>query len=160
MPDGNLPYEGAYPTRMLMLPTGQVLFSDSSSQLWVYTSSGMPAPQLRPFISDVDYLGGGKFRLTGFQLDGQSAGAAYGDDDQMDANYPIIRLVNSSGDVFYARTSNWSKIVVGQGYESVDFTLNPAVTPGNYSLIVSGAGISSYPTSIHITGKEVKGSGD
>jgi Kelch motif len=159
LPDPNLPYEGAYPSRMLMLPTGQVLFSDSSSQMWVYTSSGTPSPQLRPFISDVDYLGGGEFRLTGFQLDGQSAGAAYGDDDQMDANYPIIRMVNSSGNVYYARTSNWSKIVVGQSYESVDFTLNPAITPGDYSLIVSGAGISSYPTFIRITAKEVNGSG-
>jgi hypothetical protein len=158
LPDGNLPYEPSYPTRMLILPTGQLLFSDSTSQLWVYTSSGSPNPSLRPVIKNVKYLGDGKFRLTGFQLDGQSAGAAYGDDDQMDSNYPIIRMVNFSGNVFYARTSDWSKIAVGDdGCETVDFTLNPAATPGDYTLIVSGAGISSFPTSIHITAKEVKG---
>ena len=159
LPDGNLPYEGSYPTRMLLLPTGQLLFSDSSSQLWVYTSSGEANWWLRPFITNVCYMGGGQFNLAGFQLDGQSAGAAYGDDDQMDSNYPIIRMVNFSGDVFYARTFNWSKIGVGDGtgYETVDFTLNPAVTPGDYFLIVSGAGISSFPTFIHISEREVQG---
>jgi hypothetical protein len=162
LPDGNLPYEGCYPTRMLILPTGQLLFSDDSSQLWLYTSSGTPDPKLRPVITNVRYQDDGKFRLTGFQLDGQSAGAAYGDDDQMDSDYPIIRMVNSSGNVFYARTSNWSKIAVGTdtGSETVDFTLNPGVTPGDYSLIVSGAGISSLPSHIHITEEEVNGGGD
>lgn len=37
---------------------------------------------------------------AGFQLDGQSAGAACGDDDQMDSNHPIIRMVNTSGNIF------------------------------------------------------------
>lgn len=158
LPDGNLPYQGAYPARMLILPTGQVLFSDASSQLWVYTSSGQPNPLLRPLIASVKYLGDGRFRLGGFQLNGQSAGASYGDDDQMDANYPIIRMMNFSGNVFYARTFDWSKIAVGEnGYETVDFTLNPAVTPGNYALIVSGAGISSFPAFIQISDTQVKG---
>lgn len=159
LPDGNLPYQGSFPARMLILPTGQLLFSDASSQLWVYTSSEQPNPQLRPLIANVNYLGGGRFRLAGFQLDGQSSGAAYGDDDQMDSNYPIIRLVNLSGNVFYARTFDWSKIAVGggAGHETVDFTLNPAVTPGDYALIVSGAGISSFPTFIHVAEREVQG---
>jgi hypothetical protein len=50
LPDPNLPFEGSYPTRMLILPTGQLLFSDDSAQLWVYTSSGRPNPLLQPFI--------------------------------------------------------------------------------------------------------------
>jgi len=68
------------------LPTGQVLFSDSDSQLWVYTPDGLPNPALRPVINNVTYSGGGVFTITGKQLNGQSAGAAYGDDDQMDSN--------------------------------------------------------------------------
>ena len=118
-------------------------------------------PSLRPLITDVRYQGDGRFRLTGLQLNGQSAGAAYGDDDQMDSNYPIIRMVNSSGNVYYARTSDWNKFGVGSGTgpETVEFTLNPGVTPGDYALIVSGAGISSLPTFIHITETEVEGGG-
>jgi Kelch motif len=159
LPDPNLPYEGSYPTRMLTLPTGQLLFSDDSAQLWVYTSSGEANWWLRPFITSVSYQGDGQFKLAGFQLDGQSAGAAYGDDDQMDANYPIIHMVDFNGNVFYARSFNWSKIGVGDGtgYETVDFTLNPAITPGDYALIVSGAGISSFPAFIHVSEREVKG---
>jgi hypothetical protein len=161
LPDTNLPFEGSYPTRMLILPTGQLLFSDSSSQLWVYTSEEAASPFLRPFITDVNYLGNDKFRLSGLQLDGQSSGAAYGDDDQMDSNYPIIRMLDSHGNVLYARTSNWSKIAVGEdGIETVDFTPNPEVTPGNYWLIVSGAGISSFPFPMEIKRGEVKRSDD
>lgn len=156
LPDANLPFEGSYPTRMLILPTGQLLFSDSSAQLWVYTSEDQANPFLRPIITDVHYIGGGNFRLKGLQLDGQSSGASYGDDDQMDSNYPIVRMVDSHGNVLYARTSNWSKIAVGDdGFETVDFTPNPEVTPGNYTLFVSGAGISSFPFLVDIRSEEV-----
>jgi len=162
IPDGNLPFQGSYPSRMLILPTGQLLFSDASSQLWVYTSTGRTDPRLRPIITGVKYNGGGTFTLTGKQLNGQSAGAAYGDDDQMDSNYPIIRMVSGSGNVYYARTTNWSKVSIDGGHskhsaETVNFTLNPGVTPGHYELIVSGAGISSNPIHIHITDDEVRG---
>jgi hypothetical protein len=162
LPDANLATEGSYPTRMLILPTGQLLFSDSSSQLWVYTSEDSPNPFLRPFITKVNYQGQGMFRLSGLQLDGQSAGAAYGDDDQMDSNYPIVRMVDERGNVFYARTSNWSKVAVGAeaGIETVDFTPNPEITPGRYELIVSGAGISSFPFFIDIEQGQVKHWGD
>jgi hypothetical protein len=36
-------------------------------------------------------------------------------------------------------------------------TLNPAVTPGNYALITSAAGISSFPVVVNITQAEVNG---
>jgi hypothetical protein len=74
----------------------------------------------------------------------------------MDSNYPIVRMVDSHGNVLYARTSNWSKIAVGEdGFETVDFTPNPEVTPGNYVLFVSGAGISSFPFFVDIRSEEV-----
>lgn len=157
IPDTNLGGQPAYPTRMLVLPTGQVLFSDSSARLWVYTADGLANPALRPVINGVTYNGGGTFTLSGKQLNGQSAGASYGDDDQMNSNYPIIRMVDHTGNVFYARTTNWSSVGVDGPTtpETVNFTLNPAITPGNYSLIVSGAGISSFPVFIEITLDEV-----
>ena len=33
----------------------------------------------------------------------------------MDENYPIVSFANSSGSVYYARTTNWSYIGVGGG---------------------------------------------
>lgn len=159
LPDPNLPVIGSYVTRMLVLPTGQMLFSDSTSQIWAYTPSGAPNPALRPVINSVTYNGGGVFTLTGQKLSGQSAGAAYGDDSQMNENYPIIRMQTPTGNVYYARATNWSSTNVDGGTtpETVNFTLNPAITPGNYVLIVSGAGISSFPVFINITAAEVAG---
>ncbi len=90
-------------------------------------------------------------------MNGQSAGASYGDDDQMDSNYPIVHMTNSSGNVFYARTTNWSNTGVagGSAPETVNFTLNPALTPGIYTVVVSGAGISSFPVILNVTQAEV-----
>ncbi len=158
IPDANLNTSSAYVMRMLVLPTGQTLFSDSTNQVYAFTPDGSPSPILRPVINGVTYHGGGLFTLTGKQLNGQSAGAAYGDDDQMDTNFPIVRLVSGTGSVFYARTTNWTNYGVGTGTapQTVNFTLNPTlVTPGNYSVIVSGAGISSFPVFVNITQAEI-----
>jgi hypothetical protein len=97
------------------------------------------------------------FKLTGVQLNGQSEGAAYGDDDQMNENFPIVRLEDpSSGKVYYCRTTNWSSVSVGfTGPETVDFTLNSAVRPGSYKLTVVGAGIASQSARIQITPREL-----
>ena len=152
---------GAYPKRFLTLPTGQVLFSDASSQAWIYTPDGAASPQYKPVVNSIVYNGAGIFTLTGKQLNGQSAGAAYGDDDQMDTNYPIVRFVatDGSGKVFYAKTTNWSSVTVDGGITSpqtVTVTLNPAMTtPGNYAMIVGGAGIASLPTIVNITQAEI-----
>ena len=153
IPDANLNHIPSYFTRMLMLPTGQLLFSDNSTQLYVYTPAGDPSPVYRPVIDSVTYDGGGLFTLTGTQLNGQSAGASYGDDAQMDENYPILRFTNSTGNVYYGRTTNWSTtgVATGSTVETVDFTLNPSMPAGNYSAIVSGAGISSLPVAVNIT---------
>jgi hypothetical protein len=148
----------AYQTSMLMLPNGQALFADGSYQLWIYMPDGPVSPVYQPVTTGIKYNGSGVFTLTGKQLTGQSAGAAYGDDAEMDENYPIVRLVSSTG-TYYCRTTNWSSAGVATGSlsETVDFTLSPAVVPGNYSLIVSAAGISSFPTAIDITQAEVNG---
>ncbi len=159
IPDASLNSRPSYVTRMLVLPTGQLLFSDSSQILYVYTPDGATEPAMRPVVTQVVYRGRGVFSLEGKQLNGQSAGASYGDDVQNDENYPLVRLTNASGLVFYCRTTNWSSTSVGPSPvpETVDFTLNPAVTAGNYTLVVSGAGISSAPTFINIAQTEVNG---
>ena len=161
VPDPNLQVSPSYIGRMLMLPTGQLLFNDSSNQMLVYNPDGLPPTASRPHITSVVANGGGSYTLTGTQIHGQSAGAAYGDDVQEDSNYPIVRLektVNQLGTcdpesatanctAYYARTSNWASAVVGGGsaLQTVTFTVPAGVPSGKYWLTVSGAGLQSLP---------------
>ena len=92
----NLSGNVVFTSRMLMLPSGQVLFTSSSSQLYVYTPSGSPQAAWKPTITSVA-ANGDHFTLTGTQLNGLSAGASYGDDAEMDSNYPIVELKSSIG---------------------------------------------------------------
>lgn len=154
--DPNLPTFAAFVTRMLVLPNGQVLFNDGlGNQLYAYTARGSTNPAYLPVVQHVEF-DDGVFTLTGTQLNGPSDASAYGDDSQSNENYPIIRLQNSSGLVFYCRSRDWTSTQVGNiPHESVKFTLNPAVTPGVYQLIVSAGGISSAPVALRITDEEV-----
>lgn len=153
--DPNLPTFPAFVTRMLVLPNGQVLFSDGlGNQLYAYTPRGSTNPAYLPVIERVTH-DDGVFTLSGRQLNGPSDASAYGDNAQSNENFPIIRLQNSSGLVFYCRSTDWTSTSVGNiPHESVKFTLNPAVTPGFYQLIVSAGGISSAPFPIRITSEE------
>jgi hypothetical protein len=155
--DVNLTRDNSYNTSMLILPNGQLLFSDGLGQVWIYTPNGKASAKYQPRVSKVVYTGGGVFTLDGRQLNGQSAGATYGDDAEMDENYPIVLLVDSTGNTYYCRTTNWSSVGVATGNtpQTTNFTLNPAVTPGNYTLFVSAAGISSPGFAITITQGEV-----
>ena len=164
VPDPNLPFIPAFITRMLVLPTGQLLFNDSSNQPWVMTPDGGAPTSALPVITGIVANGGGSYTLTGSQLNGQSAGAAYGDDAQMNENYPIVRLQTALPHnaicnpkaamcrVYYARTSNWSSVAVGGGTtpETVNFTLPAGIPSGQYLLTVTGAGITSAPVPLNV----------
>ena len=92
----------AYRDRMLMLPSGEVLLTNGSNKLTVYTPGGSSDSSWKPTISNITTDGNGRFTLTGTQLNGISQGASYGDDAEMDTNYPIVRLEDQGGHVFYA----------------------------------------------------------
>ncbi len=144
---------------MLMLPSGQVLFTTSSSQLYVYTPNGSPQTAWKPTITSV-VANGNHYTLTGTQLNGISAGASYGDDAEMDTNYPIVKLTSSSGKVYYARTFNWSSTGVATGSAPVttDFSLPANMPYGTYSLSVIANGIAS--STVSFTGGIVGSSAD
>jgi hypothetical protein len=155
--DPNLPTFAAFVTRMLVLPNGQVLFNDGlGNRLYAYTPRGSTNPAYLPVIENVERGENGVFTLTGRQLNGPSDASAYGDDSQSNENFPIVRLQDSNGLVFYCRSRDWTSTSVGGiPHESVKFTLNPAVTPGLYQLIVSAGGISSSPVAFRVRGEEL-----
>jgi hypothetical protein len=79
-------------------------------------------------------------------FNGITQGAAYGDDAQMDSNYPLVRFTSGSN-VYYGRTYNWSSTSVQTGGQvvSTDVSLpGTAFTyPGTYSLQVVANGNAS-----------------
>lgn len=159
IPDTNLATLPAYVTRMLVLPTGEVLFADGSRRLWIYTPDGAPQPSWRPVFSNLTYKGGGVFTVQGVRMNGPSSGSSYGDDVESDQNYPIVSLTDASGNVFYGRTTSWSKTGVGTtvANETVELKMKPGMPPGDYSLVVTGAGVSSKPKCVRITAGQIQG---
>jgi hypothetical protein len=150
----------AFGMTMLVLPTGQVLVSNGSTRLWIYTPDGNAPAASQPKVNKLNYDGAGRFTLTGRQLDGVSAGASYGDDNEMDENYPIVSLTGADGSVYYARTTNWSHVSVADTTtQTVDFTLKAGTPAGAYAMVVSGAGVQSNPICLTVTAKEAAGTG-
>jgi hypothetical protein len=134
------------PTLMLALPDGTVLFYDGN-QLYSYQPDGAPLAAGKPIIGSITQNSDGSFHLAGTNLNGISEGAAYGDDAQMDSNYPLVRMTNAAnGLVYYGRTFDWSStgVMTGDAPVSTEFT-PPDVPPGTYSLVAVANGIASDP---------------
>jgi hypothetical protein len=133
---------------MLNLPDGTILFTDGGSQLWVYKPDGSPIPASQPTIYGVSPNGGGTYKVTGALFAGISRGSAYGDDAQMDSNFPLVRLTDGSGNVTYVPTYNWSSTTMQSGSATDTVLFNEqAVFPGNYTLQVVVNGTASSPIS-------------
>jgi hypothetical protein len=152
-PRGSLTNAGpTFNTRMLALPDGTILFSDGGSQLFVYQPSTPPLAAGKPHISSITPNGNGSYHLTGTLLNGISVGAAYGDDVQMDSNYPLVRVTDGTGNVFYLPTYNWSSTGVQTGNKlvSTEFFAFQGLTPAlSYSLVAVANGISSDPVTFY-----------
>ena len=137
---------------MLNLPDGNVLVSYGSSTLRVYIPGGAPTPAGKPTISNIAPNGDGSYHLTGTKLNGISQGSSFGDDAQMDSNYPLVRITDHNGDVYYLPTYNWSSTGVNTGTRLVTTEFFPfqRLTPGEaYSLVVVANGISSDPVTFY-----------
>jgi Right handed beta helix region len=147
--------QGAFLERMLSLPNGDVLLSDSSNQIWEYTPDGGPSASWEPTISSIAPAGSAStFTLTGTQITGISEGACYGDDAEMSSNYPIIQLTSGGGTVYYARSYDWSTTAVATGstLESTQFQVPSSMPAGTYSLKVIANGIASAATTFTYNG--------
>jgi hypothetical protein len=138
----------SYQTMMLDLPDGNVLYScETNNQLYIYLPGGSPLAAAKPTIASITPNADGSFHLIGTQLNGISEGAAYGDDAQMDSNYPLVRLTDGGGNTVYGRTFNWSNTGVkpGNAAVSTEFTVPVLLNPGSYPLVAVANGVISDP---------------
>jgi hypothetical protein len=151
----NAPHTLTYNCRLLLLPTGQVLYSNCTSDLQIFTPRGAPHNQWRPHISNVPKVlrQGHFYRLRGRQLNGLSQANAYGDDAQMATNYPLVRLKRiGSKNIYFCRTFNHSTMAVATGKKVVHthFHVPHMVPVGHYELTVIANGIQSQSVKVRV----------
>jgi hypothetical protein len=125
---------------MLVLPTGQILLTDFYDDIEIFTPSKCAAADA-PEVDDVPttVTRGSSHRITGHGFTGASQGAAYPDDSQSAANFPLVRITSeATGHVFYARTHDHSSMAVAS-HDRVytDFDVSPRTEPGKAKLGVS-----------------------
>ena len=162
--NGNPVYYG----RLLLLPTGEVLFSNSSTDLLgngniqVYRSDGHPRRDWKPVIYRRSLphkiTRGTTTTVTGIRFNGLSQAVSYGDDAQMATNYPLARLHHrKTGTVVYCRTANHSTMAVatGDAVVSTNFTVPATALPGPSNLVIVANGIPSRPVRVVIVSLDV-----
>jgi hypothetical protein len=137
-----------YNCRLLGVPTGQVLLSNCTSQVQVYTHSGGPHHSWRPRITHVPKVlrRGHTYKLSGHQLNGRSQANCYGDDAQMANNYPLVRLKHATTNkIVFCRTFNHSTMAVATGNKTVhtEFHVPPTTPLGHYELVAIANSIHS-----------------
>jgi hypothetical protein len=143
----------SYLDSMLVLPTGQILLTSAPS---MYSAGSVafynlapgdgPDPSWAPTITSFTLNSNGSYTLKGTQLNGRDEGAAYGDDEQMAENYPLVQVTDTAaGVVSYATTSNWSLTGVATGNTSETVNVVMPSLPGVYSVVVIADGIASQP---------------
>jgi hypothetical protein len=149
----NGPTDSSYYGHFLMLPTGQIMFTDFSNDVELFNSAGTQYTGWNPTVvlTAATVQGGTTVKLNGFKFNGASQNNAYGDDFQDASNYPIVRFTSqSTGNVYYGRTHGHSTMAVG--YVGPTFTMLdvPPAPTGEYNLqvVVNGIASQNYPIGI------------
>jgi len=145
-------------SRLLLLPTGEVLMTTQQSQTIVIlvdaTIIGTPKPAWKPVITDFPPVMavGSQYKISGRQINGLSQANSYGDDAQMATNYPIAKFVHAGAGVSYFRTFDFSTLGVATGaaVHSAMVEIPALAAPGSYTLQIVANGIESDPVSVEI----------
>ena len=143
-------------TYMLLLPTGQVLYTPGlgGASMEVFTDSGSPSPADAPTVTSAptDLAPGHGYVLSGLQLNGRSEGAAFGDDYQSSTDYPLVQITNdNSGAIAYARTSGMTNRSIAPGAPSCTaFVVPNGIAAGSSELRVIANGIASPPVPVTV----------
>jgi hypothetical protein len=135
-------------TRMLLLPTGEVLLSARSNDIRVYQPGGAPDPMWAPEITScpANVRPGLTYTLQGRQLNGLSQANSYGDDASMATNFPMVQITNlATNHVFYCRTHGFSTMGVATGnvIHSTQFEVPSNIETGPSRLCVIANGIAA-----------------
>jgi hypothetical protein len=153
-------------TKTLLLPNGQVMYTNETNVVWMYTPNPVPAPNdaWRPSITSFPSVitRGQTYNIYGTLFNGMSQANFYGDDIQNATNYPIIQVtITATGHIYYGRTHDHSAMGVARTTlpVSTKFELWPCPQPvgaacvaetGAATLVVIANGIASAPVNVAI----------
>ena len=144
----------SYVGNMVVLPTGQILFTDFSRTVQIYTPSGSACAGCAPAITSVATTlthASNNNLVQGTLFNGVSQGAAYGDDSQSATNFPLVRITDSAGHVVYCRTHGWGGgVATGTRIVKTMFDVPSTIALGPATLVVVTNGIPSAGVSVTI----------
>lgn len=149
---------------MVMLPSGQMMYTDFTSDVELYNSVGSPQFSWRPIIQSwpTTVLAGATFVPKGIQFNGLSQCSSYGDDSTNATNYPIARITNkATKHVFYCKTSNHSTMAVATGTKQVSTSVlvPKLIELGPSTLEIVANGIASPPVDLTVAPNTVPADG-
>jgi hypothetical protein len=151
----NAPNDSSFYGHMLELPTGQILFTDYSKAVEIFTPSGTYNSAWAPTIASYPTIvthGHTNYSISGLRFAGMSQGAAYGDDYQSATNYALVRLTNNTTHhVFYAKTHGQNSYQVQSvSTQSTNFDVPSTIELGSTKLEVVVNGIPSASKTITV----------
>jgi hypothetical protein len=155
----NASVDGSYLGDMLVLPTGQILLTDTTDDVELYTPTFTEIDeqhqrQIAPvvFSAPKAIYRGGSYQVYGIRFNGVTQGAAFGDDVQAATNFPLVRITNvKTSHVVYCRTHDHSSMAVASNaLVSTHFDVSTALEPGPSVLQVVANGIASDPFAVII----------
>jgi hypothetical protein len=136
---------------LMVLPTGEVLVGGRQ----VYKSTGTYQAAWAPAISSSPsaVTRGSTYQIAGTQFNGLSQANSFGDEDETQTNYPLVRIKNNAtGHVFYARTHDHSTmgVATGSAIVSTNFDVPAGMETGASTLEVVANGIPSPAVAITV----------
>jgi len=151
----NAAIDSSYVGNMVVLPTGQVLFTDFSSSVEIYTPGSLtPCSGCAPHVATVAATlthGTANNRIQGTNFNGMDQGSYYGDDNQASTNFPIVRITDASGAVVYCKTHGWlGGVQTGTAHVSALFDIPSTIATGPATLVVVTNGIASNAKAVTI----------
>jgi hypothetical protein len=152
----NCPGDSSYVGHLMVLPTGQIMFTDFSGTVEIYTPASGVVAGVAPTINAISGSIGSPSTnnaLSGTQLNGLSEANAYGDDYQGATNYPLVRLVQISApnNVYYATTHDeTTHSIAPNTSNSTKFDVPAGLPSGSYDLYLVANGIQSNPIVVNI----------
>ncbi len=147
--------QSSWESRMLVLPTGEVLWSSDVGDVQIYTPKGKAAKAAVPHVKKIPAnltRGSTNNVVKGTGFNGVSYGGYYGDDVQTSSNYPIVRFTNvASGHICYAKSHDYATGLSDGSVTTAKYDIPAGCEAGASTLqvVVNGVASAAKPTTLN-----------